>query len=345
MARILYIGNNHSASTSAHRADALKRLGHEVVVHNPFLAVAKEIGSYLNFIHYRTGYSLLQPKIEKWICALMQEDSTYDLVWVDSGELLGTNALLFLKQLKCPLVLYNIDDPTGKRDGGRFLSLRQALPVYDLVVVVRNETANDCQNLGANDVMRVMRSYDEVAHKPFVDLHEIPPNYQSDVAFIGTWMRHEKRDLFLLNLLKQGIPVSIWGDRWHKSPYWRVLKNAYKGGALGGRDYVAAIQGAKVCLGFLSKGNRDLHTTRSLEIPYAGGVLCAQRTIEHREMYKEGDEAAFWSGEDECIAVCKNLLENNILREGLRVGGMRKVRSLRVGNEDVCLSILQRVNL
>jgi hypothetical protein len=36
--KILYIGLSAPASTSRHRADALKRLGHDVVIADPYLA-------------------------------------------------------------------------------------------------------------------------------------------------------------------------------------------------------------------------------------------------------------------------------------------------------------------
>jgi len=90
----------------------------------------------------------------------------------------------------------------------------------------------------------------------------------------------------------------------------------------------------------LSKGNRDLHTTRSLEIPYAGGLLCAQRTVEHQGLYLEGVEAVFWSDAKECVKVCKDLLTNGKIDQ-LRMAGMQRVRELKAGNEDVCRAILE----
>jgi hypothetical protein len=36
--KILYIGHSAPASTSRHRADVLKRLGHDVVIADPYLA-------------------------------------------------------------------------------------------------------------------------------------------------------------------------------------------------------------------------------------------------------------------------------------------------------------------
>jgi len=340
MKTIFYFGDSHLSSTSAHRANALRRLGYVVEIIDPYREFANALRSFLGAVHYRTGYVLLQKKIARWLNQVIQEKTPPDLIWIDSGELFGPSCLKVINDYKIPVILYNIDDPTGKRDGNKFDSLIKALPFYDLVVVVRKETEAECWSLGARAVMRVWRSYDEVEHRAFDNRADIPEKYKSEVVFIGTWMRYEKRDEFLLELIEQGIPVSIWGDRWQKSPHLAKLQPFLKGKSLSGRDYVAAAQGAKICLGLLSKGNRDLHTTRSLEVPYAGGLFCAKRTIDHQELYKDGVEAVFWSDSTECADQCKKLLSDDPMRERIRLAGMARVRALGVGNEDVCKSIL-----
>ncbi|AHM62216.1 hypothetical protein D770_19835 [Flammeovirgaceae bacterium 311] len=344
MANILYFGDDNPGSTSAQRAAALERLGHKVSIYNPAKAVAGILASsWLSPVHYRTGYRLLQQQLQLWIKQLINSMAAPDLVWVNSGELLGPGIMKILKQMACQLVLYNNDDPTGKRDGRRFDLLLQSLPYYDLCVVRRAVNIDEYKARGANRVLLVRMSYDEVVHMPFTSKDIIPAAFRSEVAFIGTWMRHEKRDEFILELIRQGVPVNVWGGRWQKSPYWKSLEPAYRGSVLSGRDYVAAIQGAKICLGLLSKGNRDLHTRRSVEIPFAGGLLCAERTSEHKEMYEEGIEAAFWSDVDECAEICKQLLAQDDKREEMLQWGMGRVRSMGVGNEDVCSKILQVV--
>jgi spore maturation protein CgeB len=346
MLNIIYFGDSHPGSTSMHRANALKRLGHAVNVQDPHL-IRKGLwaSSKLEVLHFRTGYRLLQPLMLQWLRSVLANATQPDLIWVDSGELFGRKCIQLLRKMSCPVILYNVDDPTGKRDGKRFYSLLQSLRLYDLVTIVRKESETECLAMGAKHVLRVLRSYDEKAHNPFSSVSEIPQHYISDVAFIGTWMRHENRDQFLMELIRQGISVSIWGSRWNKSPYWDQLKPYYKGGPLTGTDYVAAIQGARICLGLLSKGNRDLHTQRSLEVPYAGGLFCAERTSEHLELYKEGEEAVFWSDVNECAEVCKKLLQNDELREKIRLGGMKKVREIKTGNEDVCRRILSELEI
>lgn len=343
MENIWYLGNSDPGSTSFHRANALKRLGYNVVIYDPYLILNNSIDKWLNPIHYRTGYRLVQEKILNWCKMLLNSAPHPTLIWVNGGELLGEECLKILRSAKCPIVLYNNDDPTGGRDGRRFDSLLKSLPYYDICAVMRQNNVQEFLEKGAKKVYRVSMSYDEVAHKPFSNINDIPNIFRSDVVFIGTWMKHENRDKFILTLLNEGINISIWGGRWQKSPYWKHLKNIYKGNALSGREYVAAIQGSKICLGLLSKGNRDLHTQRTFEIPYAGGLLCAERTFEHLEFYRENTEALFWSDVNECATICKELLSNNIQQESIRKAGMKRVRELHVGNEDICNSILKQI--
>lgn len=344
MFNILYIGSDQAGSTSMHRAFALRRLGNRVQVMNPSEPLASQFKlPFFDSIHFHTGFRLAQGLMLKWLKGTLPFKDEFDLIWVDSGEHLGRECLKYLRTFGCPIVLYNIDDPTGERDGRRFDSLLSALSLYDLVVVVRRETEDECRKLGAKRVLRVLRSYDEEAHRPFDTRSDIPSKFRSEVAFIGTWMRHEHRDKFLLHLIENNIPVNIWGNSWQKSKYFSILKDHWRGYALSGREYIAAVQGAKICLGLLSAGNRDLHTTRSLEIPYAGGLFCAKRTSEHLELYDEGTEAVFWDDEFECVEVCRALLANPEL-EDIRLAGMRRVRSLNAGNENICGLILDTVS-
>jgi len=340
---ILYFGDSSPGSSSAARANALIRLGHKVTLVDPYQVFSKQIRSkWLGAIHFRTGYRFLNSKVTRWLTDIVPNFKP-DLVWINSGELFGPESLKILKTLSCPIALYMNDDPMGHRDGRRFDSLLRALKFYDFCAVMREINVFEFRAKGAKDVFRVYMSYDEEIHKPFASLADIPSKYRSEVAFIGTWMRHEKRDEFVLRLIQQGVPVSIWGDRWQKSRLFNELKPYWRGGALYGRDYAAALQGAKICLGLLSKGNRDMHTMRSMETTFAGGVLCAERTPEHQQLYKEDVEAVFWSDVNECAEKCKELLADDEKREKIRLAGMKRVRELHAGNEDVCRTILNSV--
>jgi spore maturation protein CgeB len=335
--RILYLGDDQAQATSRHRAEAFRRIGCEVEMLNPQQAYARL--QLHPKIHYLTGYQLVTGVVDRWLAERIGSRK-FDVAYVDGGRVVSKRSLVFLQQTGAKVVNYSIDDPTGTRDGNNWITFCRGIPHYDLSAVVRVESEQEFRQRGARRVLRIWRSYDEVAHAPFATEEEIPGAFRSEVAFIGTWMKGEGRDEFLLKLVEAGIPVSIWGGRWQKSPLWSRIKAHWRGGGLGGREYVAAMQGAKICLGFLSKGNRDLHTTRSSEIPYAGGLFCGERTSEHLQMYEDGEEAVFWSSVEECIEKCRELLGDETRRRRVREAGGRRIRALGLGNETVCRKVL-----
>ncbi len=342
MARILYLGASQPGTTSLYRARALRRLGHDVEIADPYQAVGRAlVNRWSAALHYRTGYRALQSRMEAWVRQRLTTGRRADLAWVDSGELLGPGCIRLLGRHGARTLLYNQDDPTGPRDGRRFDTMLAAIPAYDVCAVFRTPNVGEYVARGARCVVRVRMSYDEVMHAPFADPAEIAPAMRAEVAFIGTWMRHEQRDRFLADLIARGIPVAIWGARWELSALWPTLRAHHRGGNLTGRDYVAAVQGARICIGMLSRGNRDLHTTRSMEIPYAGGLLCAQRTSEHATLFRDGVDAVLWNDAEECANHCRALLADPERREGIRRAGMATIRAAGAGNEDVCARLVE----
>lgn len=340
--KILYLGQDNKSSTSFHRAKALERVGHDVTISNPY-KLLEQSNILFAKLHYRTGYKFLQKKIKIWISKNIPNQD-YDLVWINSGELFGTSALDLLKStFKTTIILYNNDDPTGGRDGNRFNMLLKAIPKYDLCVVMREINVDEYYAKGAKKVLRVFMSYDELEHAP-LQPNDIDKKYLSEVSFIGTNIPGDNRDKFLNTLIENGVPISIWGARWERSPYWDKLKPYFKGNSLKGKDYIAAIQGSKICLGLLSKGNRDLHTTRTFEIPYIGSLFCAERTSEHSYLFKEGEEAIFWTNAEECADQCLSLLRDKKLITKIGENGRNSILKSKRGNEDVVRFILEKLN-
>lgn len=342
--KVLYLGVDAPGETSLHRARALARLGHQVVHCDPYAPLRKWRTRWQEAVHYRTGYVLFSPWLTHWLSQLSATGHTgFDVVWVDNGELFGPSHVAQMRRLGDRVVLFNHDDPTGSRDGARFMSMRRAIASYDLCVVVRHENVREFRSWGARDVIRVWMGHDEVEHAPSTDFRFEGTPFDSDVAFIGTNIPGEGRDQHLVALIAAGVNVALWGRHWEQSPLWSRLAPHWRGSSLSGRDYVHAIQGARVCLGMLSRGNRDRHTTRTMEIPYATGLLCAQRTDEHLALYQEGVEAVFWDDVDECVEACRSLLRDPERVLAIKQAGHRRVLLNRVGNEDIGRQALARV--
>lgn len=334
---ILYIGHNYG--TSRHRADALRRLGHRVELIDPwaFLPQHPFIKKVIGKLAHEIGPAWMEPFVRRRLLAAMN-GKHFDVIWSDQCELIGPNTALALKEHGRWFLSYAVDDPFGPRDKRRFSLFRKSIRHFDLIAVVRQPNVEEAYSLGVPNVVLVLRSADEIAHAPINLTSEEKARWASEVAFIGTWM--PERGPFILRLLQLGVPLTVYGDRWQKAPEWSMLKNAWRGPGLVGQDYVKAIQCAKICLGLLSKGNRDLHTQRSAEVLYIGSVLCAERTVEHLAMYKEDEEAVFWSMPEECAEKCFALLADEQRRERIAKAGRERCMAGGYLNEPVMRRIL-----
>ena len=337
---VLYFGEQAKSSNALYRADALQRIGCNVVSIDPW-ALLGPSSKILSWIDYRTGYVRLLDKLYNLLHSNDLISSLHpDLIWVNAGQLFDQRILGWLKErFDVPIILYNNDDPTGMRDYMRFHTLRRTISHYDCCICLRSVNYLEWLALGAKNVIRVMMSYDDVAHHVEPKLELCFPSAPS-ILFIGTSIPREYRDSFLLKLVQAGLPLSIMGNSWEKSPVWTQLLPTFRGKGVMGSSYANALAASTISLGLLSHGNRDLHTRRSVEVPFAGGLLCAERTSEHELFFEDGYEAVFWSTSEECISVCQYLLNEPAIRDAICTNGMLRVRELGVGNDDMVRTIL-----
>lgn len=333
---ILYLGLN--SGTTLHRVRAMERLGHKVVLLDPrgLLSRNRCLASWI----HKTGALFLEETICRKVLASLPPNH-FDLVWVEGGELIPPSLIEELKTRYGCVVNYNHDDPYGKRDGRKWRLYLKSVPHYSLITVIRDENIDEAYGAGAKHVLRLDRSADEVAHAPRPLTDEDHREWSSDVVFIGTWM--PERGPFMARLIELGVPLALHGHAWHKAKEWPVLKPCWRSAGLyNDESYAKAIQCAKVSLGLLSKGNRDVVTTRSFEVPSLGGVLCAERTAEHRRLYTENVEAVFWSTPEECAAKCRQLLENEAWRASIAKQARLRCIANGTTHQQILLKTLNR---
>jgi spore maturation protein CgeB len=331
---VLYLGPK--SGTCLDRANALRRVG--CTVEHIDLRDLLPASRWIDRWTWHVGGHWFASLITKGLVRELGHKH-YHLCHVDGGEWVTPSVLKMLRKHAKRVINYNIDDPTGPRDGARFTAYRQSAALYALLAVVREDNLPELQALGAKKVVRVYRSADEVSHAPRPLSTNAQLAWMSEVLFLGTWF--PGRGSFLRELIRLGVPLTIRGPHWHKAPEWPELQPHWAGGAIGGDEYALAIQCARVNLGLLSRENRDLHTTRSLEIPALGGLLCAERTPEHTAMYAEGKEALFWSGAEECAAVCKRVLADEPQRAHIAQAGHRRHMASDHRNEAVMRFLLE----
>ena len=334
---ILYLGPDYG--TSRHRADALRRLGHsvELIDQWAFLPQHPFLKKVIGKLTHEIGPAWMEPYVRRRLLAAINR-KRFDVIWSDQCNLIGPNTTLALKEHGKWFLSYVIDDPFGPRDKKRFSLFRKSVRHFDLMAVVRRPNVKEAYDLGVPKVVLVSMSVDDIAHAPLALNSDEKARWASEVAFIGTWM--PERGPFIAKLIQLGVPLTLYGDRWQKAPEWPVIKNIWRGPGVVGPDYVKAIQSAKICLGLLSKQNRDQHTTRSAEVPYIGSLLCAERTEEHLARYKEDEEAVFWETPEECAEKCFALLADEERRNRIAEAGRRRCIASGYLNEPVMKRIL-----
>lgn len=339
--KILYIGR--ATGTSLSRQDALRQLGHDIVSIDPYEThriVAKDFHVTERRIYqwaFKTGNMFLGNVVRRYVLERASHTGI-DLVHVDNGELVSSELVDDLRTFRSPVVIYNQDNPFSPRDGLRWRSFLPTIPLYDLYVSPRASDERHAFARGARDFLRIYFSADRKMHRPIRMTAKEADTFASDVAFVGTWM--PERGPIVRRLLDLEVPLTIYGPRWDRDPNYKRFRSHVRLDTLSPADYTRAIAGSKIALGLLSKGNRDLHTTRSLEIPAIGTLLCAQRTVEHAEMYVDRVEAILWSSLEECAEQCTSLLNNERLRKSIAEAG--RLRFLESGRyyEDAERSIL-----
>lgn len=333
---VLYLGPK--SGTCLDRANALRRIGCSVEHIDLRSLLPRQ--RWVDRWAWHVGGHWFSALVVKGL-VLKLGHQRFHVCHVDGGEWVTPAVLNVLREHTDCILNYNIDDPTGSRDGARFTAYRQSAALYDLLAVVREENLPELEALGAQNVVRVYRSADEVSHAPRSLTASLQLAWMSEVLFLGSWF--PERGPFLLDLIHRGVPLTIRGPNWHKAPEWAQLKAHWAGGSLSGDEYALAIQCARVNLGLLSRENRDQHTTRSLEIPSLGGLLCAERTAEHKAMYEEGVEALFWSNADECAATCLQALADEPRRARIAQAGHQRFIASDHRNEVVMRSLLEAV--
>ena len=330
---ILFLGAD--GGNALKRAKALGRLGHAVMRIDPY-----NLFPFKNFVGrliYYGGASLIEIYLKKKIRQIITK-SRFDVIFVDNGELVGCNVLNILKQLSPIIINYNNDDPFGSRDKKKWRLYLEAVPHYDLLAVVRSVNVSEAYARGAKKVLRVFMAVDEL-DGPREITSQDRRRFPHEVLFIGTWM--PERGSFLRELMQADVPLAMYGNSWQKAPEWPQLHAVWQGPAIYGDDYLKAIQLAKISLGLLSKGNRDLHTTRTFEIPYCGGLLCAERTDEHLQLYQEDVEAVYWIDVKECIEKCRYLLNNDKMRQEIAENGRRRCLRNGIFNEPTLAKMME----
>ncbi len=329
------------SSTSLHRHWALEKNAnyiHKVEAGSPEISLWYRIAYQL----FQRGMAIRLPdqnRANMKIKALVSENN-YDVVWIDKGVTINKETILYIK-LKSPntkIVSFSPDNMALRHNQSQ--NYLECLPYYDFTFTTKSYILKDLVNLGAKNVKFIHKTYGEDFHYPRKLSSQDKARLGGHVGFVGTW--EKERCESILFLTKNGIQVKVFGDG-----KWNDFKSASKNltilPGIFSEDYPKALQAFKISLCFLRKMNFDQQTARTMEIPACGGFMMAERTHEHLELFDEGKEAAFFSSNEELLALCRYYLAHDEERKKIASAGLERCKTSGYSNDKTIKKMLDIV--
>ena len=324
--KVLYAGQLVEGSTCIHRALALQDLGHQLHYVNLESGVRANVKpSILSRISRKVNGP--QDKVNANISILRaMHERSFDLLWLDKGLVVKAKTLQIVHQLQpsCRIVGFSLDDMMNRANQSR--QFLRGLPLYDFFVTTKSYNVAELKQLGCPTVLFSDNSYDPHTHHPVPVGENERKRLGGPVGFIGQW--EPERAASLRKLASSGIPARVWGYTWERMkdvPAGLQLENQ----PLWNDEYARALCAFDINLCFLRKCNRDLQTSRTMEIPACGGFMLAERTAEHSRLFAEGLEAEFFADDEELIRKVRYYLGHPEQRRQIAARGLE--RCLRDG--------------
>jgi spore maturation protein CgeB len=336
--KIVLYGEAHQAGSGAYcYAETLRELGHQVIL----VSNAAGLEWYATFSGRVTRKlaGVLQRHLERHAEALVQtvQRERPELVIVLKGVYVGAAEVLGMRATGAFVCIINHDDFFSANPSNHSALQREALPHYDFVFATREVNVAEVAPINPN-VEFFPFAYHPRLHRPV----PIPPQFETDVVFVGTW---EAERCALLEQLVQQVPAryAIWGSLWSRAGRRSPLRPYLTGRDALEDDQCRALGGAKIALAFLRKQNRDDYTQRTFEIPACGGLLLAERTARHSAFYREGVEAELFDPDDpaELIQKVRALLADPERRDAIRSAGQAAVARQHHTYRDRLLRLLE----
>jgi len=337
MTSFLYIGQYTEGTTSKMRANKLIKIldpeQFEVIdTHIPFYQTNKVFRSF--GFRYKRGP--LIGTINNYIQKRIEEASHYDLIWVDKGVFINNKTITILKQRSEKLVHFTPDPAFTFHKSHLFNS---TIDFYDYLITTKSfEIEHYHKVKDKSQVLYVTQGFDKEIHKKGSILFK----EKSGVVFLGHY--EKERAEVIEKLIKNNIDVTLAGIKWEDfASRFATNKNLnYLGSGVYGKDYVKAIQNAKIAWGAISKWIPELHTTRTFEIPACGTALLTETNQEISSFFKP-NEAVFYEDLDDLIQKLKFYLENDSELEVLTHMGYENVHRNGYDYESILRKVLKTI--
>lgn len=321
MYRVLSIGENWLGSNSRAAAQALRRLGCDVL----------EIDQRMYFpsvklLTSRVVARLLRPLLIKELnndILSLAENFQPDFLFAFKGMFVTADTLRSLRRRG--ISLYNFFPDTSAFTHGKMLIA--ALPEYDCIFHTKFFWFDDAsKRLKLRAGHFLPHGYNPEVHRPIQLNARDMAEYGCDVSFIAVHSGYKEDILDRLLSLRPQLNLRIWGNGWTERCRSQRLSRCILGYGLLSERFSRAIQAAKINLAIMNgprpgASSGDLTTSRTYAIPASGGFMLHQRNHEVLELYRENEEIACFESVEELAEKIDYFLANPEERKAIARAG------------------------
>ena len=265
----------------------------------------------------------------------------YDVIFIVKGVTIFPKTLQLIKKKKSDIIIisWSLDDMYAKHNNSYYY--RKGLKFYDYVFTTKSYNVKELELFNAK---KIIFHYQFCNDHFFNYVNPIISEKNIDVSFIG--FPEKARFESLKFLAQSGIKVNVYGSvKWKSKKYNFNHPNfIVQPRKVDFHEYIDLVSKSKISICFLRKKNRDLHTTRSIEIPAIGTLMIAEKTSEHCRLLEEDDQAVFFSNNIELLSKIKFFLKNEKEREKIAENGKKRINDLKLSSSHFLDFFIKQIN-
>ena len=209
-------------------------------------------------------------------------NSDLRFIFIEKGWYIYPSTLKKIQSL-CPLakiIYFSNDNMILNHNNNFFINKIFRSGIFDKINLINIPNYKKFSKKYNSNIHFTDKAYSEKMHfKKF----NYKQKFKYDVTFIGSCTLDRVK--LLTSLEREGLKINIWGYGWENYANHFKRKNTFKGEEVFNNKYRDIMASSKINLSFLRKINYDTQTSRSIEIPAAGGLILTEYSSTHKRIY------------------------------------------------------------